>query len=129
MDTNSVRSLFAMFSGEEAHDETAPIVTLAVERIGSLLLPEADPNDVRLDFLCAAEANYRYQQIKAARGAGDYTYAGKLSKTGQSSALTCAESLLRDYYQLCEDLIRPRTFTFITTGKEAEPCSPTSSAT
>ncbi|HBB19753.1 MAG: hypothetical protein KBI35_04970 [Ruminococcus sp.] len=126
MNTDSVRSLFAMFSGQPADESTAPLVTLAVERVSSFLLPEADPEDVRLDFLCAAEANFRYQQIKAARGAEEYTYAGKLSKNGQTTALTCAESLLRDYYQLCEDLIRPQTFTFMTTGKEAEPCSPRS---
>ena len=65
MNTDSVRSLFAMFSGQPTDESTAPLVTLAVERVSSFLLPEADPEDVRLDFLCAAEANFRYQQIKA----------------------------------------------------------------
>ena len=122
MNMDSVRSLFLMFSGEPDTEGCDPFIALAAERVKSVLRPGADRDDIRLEFLCAAEANFRFQQMKGARGKAEYTYVGKLPGEGKASSVSCAESLLRSYYQLCEDLIRPRSFVFmgVPSGKEEE---------
>ena len=113
MNLDPVRSLFCIFTGEPDTQGCDPFIELAAERVKKMLRPGADEDDVRLGFLCAAEANFRYQQMKAARGKSEYTYAGKLDIHSDTAAVTCAERLLRDYYQLCEDLIVPRSFVFM----------------
>ena len=109
MNIGSVISLFELFSGEP-QDDNLPIAELAMEDVERMLLPGADAEDVRLDFLAAALANYRLSQIKASQDRSIVTYAGKMSDT--TVYKNSAAALLRDYLQLCNPLIRPKTFIF-----------------
>jgi hypothetical protein len=114
----SVKSLFELFSGEES-ESFAPLISLSLAETEKMLLPEADTSDVRLDFLAAAMANYRLQQINSSRDRTQATYAGKMLSAGSGSPVSGAEKLLRDYMQLCGDLIRPKVFVFAgTSGRE-----------
>ena len=118
MNIESVKTLFELFSGEQAED-FAPLITLAAAETEKMLLPAADSSDIRLDFLAAAIANFRLRQIKASRDRSQVTYAGKMLKADGDSSAAYAGKLLRDYLQLCGDLIRPRTFIFAGfSGKE-----------
>ena len=116
MNTESVKSLFALFSGEEETERYAPVIELALRETGLMLLMDADRSDIRLDFLCAAVANYRLQQIKCAQDRRKYTYAGKVVDSGDGSCLASAAQMLRDYMQLCEGLIKPSGFVFFSFG-------------
>lgn len=111
MNIESVKTIFSLFSGEEAAESNNPLIELALAEVGKMLLPDADSTDVRLDFLTAALANYRLCQVKAVRDRTKITYAGKMLDNGMDEN-AYAEKLLRDYLQLCEGLIAPRIFVF-----------------
>ncbi len=118
MNIESVKSLFELFSTEQAEDY-APLISLSVAEVEKMLLPDADSCDVRLDFLAAAIANYRLCRIRASRDRTQVTYAGKMLTDGKDSPCSSAAALLRDYMQLCSGLIRPETFIFAGfSGKE-----------
>lgn len=120
MNIESVKSLFLLFSGEEDAEPYAPLIRLAVQETEKMLLPGADPTDIRLDFLGAALAFYRLRRILSAREREKFTYAGKMSASGQDSSAVYAERLLRDYLDLCGDLISAEPFVFMcfSGGKE-----------
>ena len=96
MHIESVKSLFTIFTGETNYDAFMPIINLAVSETEKMLRTDADTEDVRLDFLCAAIANFRLVQIKY------------------------AEKLMCDYISLCRDLIISDSFAFIGFGKGDE---------
>ena len=112
MNIESVKSLFRMFSGEDEPEKYAPLIELALAEVEKMLLPDADRSDVRLPFLCAAIANYRLCQINSSRDRTQVTYAGKMLRDGGDSSSAYAQRLLRDYLELCGELIFPQTFTF-----------------
>ena len=112
MDLQTIASDFELFTGEGNSEQYAQLILLAVSEVGRLLLPDADTTDVRLSFLCAALAFYRLQQILAARERAAVTYAGKVLKESQNTAYEYAKELLRDYIQICSDLISSKNFTF-----------------
>lgn len=121
MNIESVKSLFTLFSGEGDCESYMPVITLAIAETEKMLADGADNSDIRLDFLCAAIANYRLQQINAAHDRTESTYAGKLLTSPENSGtLRYAEKLLSDYINLCGDLIKPRTFMFMSFGMEKE---------
>lgn len=122
MNTVSVRTLFALFSDEEDTERYEPVIELALKETELMLVTGADRSDVRLDFLCAALANYRLQQIKSGQDRRKYTYAGKVIDSGSGSSLDCAERLLRDYIQLCEGLIKPSGFVFFSFSGKGDVC-------
>ncbi len=113
MDINidSICSLFRFFSGEDS-EENKNFIILAKKETERMLLPDVQ-EDERINFLCAAIANYRYQQAKAASDACEYTYTGKMNSNKKNNILVFAESMLRDYYQLCSDIIKPQNFVFM----------------
>ena len=113
MNIESVKSLFTLFSGECDSEKHSPIITLSMMEVEKMLLPEINENDIRLDFLSAAIANHRLQQINSARDRTQVTYAGKMVSDNSKSSLEYSERMLKDYIQLCEDLIRPRAFMFM----------------
>ncbi|MBR2284244.1 MAG: hypothetical protein IJ874_07485 [Ruminococcus sp.] len=121
MNTESVKSLFTLFSGEECADRYAPAIALAIRETESMLLPEADSSDVRLEFLCAAIADYHVQLIKHSQDRRNVTYAGKyLSGGSGSTALAGAERLVREHMELCRELISPQGFVFRSFSGEEE---------
>ncbi len=105
MNIDSVRSLFRLFTGEESEEKYLPLILSAVSEVESMLLPEADNADVRLDYLCAALANHRFQLIKASSGDPEYTFAGKLPDMGKNTAVAYSGKLLAEYYELCRELV------------------------
>ncbi|MBQ6212500.1 MAG: hypothetical protein IJJ57_06375 [Ruminococcus sp.] len=124
MDIQTIVSAFELFTGEENGDEYYQLILLAVSEVESVLLPDADDTDVRLVFLCAALAFYRLQQILAARERAAVTYAGKVLKESQNTAYGYAKELLRDYLQICSDLLKSKNFTFssFAAGEELISC-------
>ncbi|MDO4864334.1 MAG: hypothetical protein Q4A05_09220 [Ruminococcus sp.] len=114
INVNNVNTLFELFSGESADSEWAPVVTMAVSEVTAMLLPDADDTDTRLEFLAAAVANYRTQEIKLSSGKAEYEYVGKMSSGGVRASLTGAETLMREYVQMCSGLINAKTFIFET---------------
>ena len=121
MNIESVKSLFRLFSGEDG-EENAPLIELAAGEVGRMLIPDADSSDVRLDFLAAAVAYYRMARIKASRDRTQVTYAGKMLKNGEGSPCEAAAGLLREYMQLCSDLISSKTFVFAGYSGKEELC-------
>lgn len=113
MNIEAVKTLFTLFSGEDVSEKYTPLINLSVSEVEKMLLPEANPDDVRLDFLCAAVANHRLQQINSARERAEFTVAGKMLTVSQNTTVSYAEKLLRDYMNLCSDLIKQKTFVFM----------------
>ena len=63
MNMMQINSLFTLFSGETDLNKYSPLIDSAVSQVTSQLREGADISDTRLDYLCAAIANYRYSQI------------------------------------------------------------------
>lgn len=113
MNIEAVKTLFTLFSGEDVSEKYTPLINLSVSEVEKILLPDADPSDIRLDFLCASIANHRLQQINSARERSEFTVAGKMLTVSQNTAVSYSEKLLRDYMNLCSDLIKQKTFVFM----------------
>lgn len=107
-----VKTLFKLFSGQESENDNHFII-MAMLETKEILLPDVNETDERINFLCAVIANYRYQQAKAAADNSMYTYAGGMIKANKNTTLAFAESMLRDYYQLCHNIIKPQNFIFM----------------
>ena len=112
MDSENIKSLFTLFSGEQYNNELAPFLEVSTIQVQKMLRDDADENDVRLEFLCAALANYRYRLAAASADRSEYTYAGKMLSVSDGKLLNFSESLLKDYYHLCRDLINGTDFVF-----------------
>lgn len=121
MNIESVKMLFQLFSGEEDTDKYLPLIELSVSETGKMLLDGADSSDTRLHFLSAAAANLRYQQLMAAQDRSESTYAGRLlSGSTRGDTVKYAEKLLADYMNICSDLIKPKSFIFMSFGSQPE---------
>lgn len=119
MNTETIKQIFTMLSGEPA-DGLSPLFQISAYQVGKMLRADADQTDIRVNYLCAAMANYRFQQMKASRDRTEVTYAGKMLDGGRNRALEYAERLLRDYIQLSEDILQTTTFVFMSIpGEEA----------
>lgn len=119
LDTSLVLSLFELYSGQESH-ENSPFIMLAMEEMKRITDIYSTHTDQRINFLCAAIANYRYQQARAAADNSMYTYAGEMIQAKKGTPLAYAESMLRDYYQICRDIIKPSNFVFVGFSKESD---------
>ena len=113
MNSDNVERLFTLFSGETYSQTLAPYLDIADTEVKRMLLPNADIDDTRLDFLCAAIGNYRYRQANAAQDRSEYTCAGKMLSSEDGRTLSFSENLLRDYLSLCRDLISGTDFVFM----------------
>ena len=113
MNRITIRTLFLLFSGEDNCDALMPFIDISIMEITKILKPDADADDDRLNFLCAANANYRYQQARSARDNSEYTYAGKMVAKDNNAVISYAMKLLRDYYELCSDLLEQQNFIFM----------------
>lgn len=107
-----VKILFKLFSGQESETDNYFII-IARHETEEILLPDVDPQDERINFLCAVIANYRYQQAKSTSDSSVYTYAGEMIQAKKNTPLAFAESMMRDYYQLCRSIIKPQNFVFM----------------
>jgi len=119
MDINSVKSLFTMISGEEDYEIYLPIIILSMSETERMLKAGADKNDIRLDFLSAAIANFRYVQLKASRDRTQAVMLGNaLTSENESGTLRYAEKLMYRYMGMCSELIDCDGFVFSGFGKE-----------
>lgn len=121
MDMAHIVPLFLLMSGEEDENRFLEIINLAMYEISRILRPGVDISDIRLGFLSAAVANYRLQQMYAARERAAVTYAGKLLKESQNTACEYAKALVKDYMKICEELLNVSDFVFSSfSGSEGE---------
>lgn len=60
----------------------------------------------------------------AARERAEFTYAGKVLKESQNTAYEYSKKLLRDYFQICSDLLYSQNFIFssFSSGEEVISC-------
>ncbi len=115
MNIDKIKRLFTLFSGEEYEEKHQDILELGIAEVKKMLREDADKEDSRLDFLAAADANYRYCQALLSADGRLYTYGGSMpdnSAAGKRGILDFAGNLLKDYLQLCRDLITADTFVF-----------------
>ena len=112
MDIQKITEIFELMTGEENSSDYMKLIYLSMREVDDILRPNADISDLRLCFLCAALAFYRLQQILSARERADVTYAGKVLKESQNTPYSFAKELLRDYVQICSDLLKAQNFTF-----------------
>ena len=120
----SVKSVFALLSGIDDCEKYSSVITLAVHEVEDMLIDE-DCADIRLDFLCAALANFRVQQLLAAHDRSEFTFAGKTASVSSAknvSPLHFAEKLLGDYLAMCKNLVKPQPFVFFSCGGKGD-CS------
>ena len=121
MDIERITAIFELFTGESNGDEYFHLINLAMYEAGVMLRSEEYRTDYRLNYLAAAIAYYRLQQLLAARERAAYTYGGRVLKRSQNTAYEYSKELLRDYMQICSDIIKPQNFVFRSfSGKEEE---------
>lgn len=112
MNQARIVALFLLISGEEKETPFLDLINLAMYETSCMLRPGVDISDIRLGFLVAAVANYRLQQMYAARERAKVTYAGKVLKESQNTACEYAMALVRDYMKICDELLNVSEFVF-----------------
>lgn len=112
MNLYNVMAVFELISGESVNAGWQSVVELSVSEVTRMLLPDADPADERLEYLAASIANLKVQQILAASAKYENAFVGKMKSNGEATTVKYARSLMRDYCQMCSDLIKPQTFIF-----------------
>lgn len=113
MNNENIQKLFTLFSGETYTDSHAPFIEVAIIEVESFLRDTAEKSDRRIEFLCAALANFRYRQALVSSDRSEYTYEGRLISGADGKTLEFSENLLRSYYRLCRELIKPSEFVFL----------------
>ena len=111
MNTALAMRLFVLFAGLSDGTEYQALLDAAAEEVSGELLPEADANDRRLSYYCAAIAHLRYVQMLAARSELSHTYAGTVAKQ-KDATVPCgfAERLVCQYRNAAADLLKDRCF-------------------
>lgn len=113
MNTTQITSLFTLFSGEVDTEKYTPLINSAISQVSNQLKEDADSEDIRLDYLCAAIANYRYSQITCVKNKIAYTYAGSADCKGNSQMeYDFAKELMLEYYKAAADILRDDEFVF-----------------
>jgi hypothetical protein len=114
--TSQVTQLFVLFSGETDTETYAPVITNAISELENMLKDTADTEDSRLPFVAAAIANYRFNQITAAKDRIVYTPAGKIASTHNGEQqYSFAKSLMLEYINSISELLKDDSFLFRTT--------------
>ena len=121
MNQARIAALFLLISGEENEAPFLDLINLAMYETNCMLRPGVDISDIRLGFLVAAIANYRLQQMYAARERTNVTYAGKVPKGYRNTACEYAVALVKDYMKICDELLDLSDFVFSSfSGSEGE---------
>lgn len=117
MDIERIKSIFSLFTGQDDYERYLPIINFATVQVKNMLNSTADIYDIRLDMLAAAVANYRYVQIVASRMENISAYNGKmLVPDSNSNAVKYAERIVRDYMDICADMLKEQSV-IINTGE------------
>jgi len=113
MNMMQINSLFTLFSGETDLNKYSPLIDSAVSQVTSQLREGADISDTRLDYLCAAIANYRYSQIVCVKNKIAFTYAGTADSKGNSQMeYDLAKGLMTEFYKAASGLLSDNSFVF-----------------
>ncbi|MDE5947090.1 MAG: hypothetical protein K2G63_07295 [Oscillospiraceae bacterium] len=106
MNTEKIKSLFALFTGQNNYEEYLPIIAVSITQVEKMLKENADISDSRLDMLTASVANYRYVQIIASRMENISAYNGEMILPQKdNNALKYARQIMLDYMDICSDII------------------------
>lgn len=102
-----------MFSGVTDTDDYQELLQSAMNDITNMLVDTSNSSDARLNFVCGALANWRYQQFMSSRDRLNYTYAGTVSqKHDGKDQLKDAESMFYHYLETIKDIIKDDKFYF-----------------
>lgn len=113
MNRSQINSLFTLFSGETDVNKYCPLIDSAIAQVTTQLKECADIKDTRLDYLCAAIANYRYSQIVCVKNKIAFTYAGTADSKGNSQMeYDLAKGLMVEFYKAAADLLADNEFIF-----------------
>lgn len=113
MNISQITSLFTLFSGEANINKYMPLIDSAVKQVSRKLKDEETAGDIRLDYLCAAIANYRYSQITCVKDRIAYTYGGTADCKGNAQMeYDLAKALMDEYYKAASDLLYDDEFIF-----------------
>lgn len=114
-----VNQLFLMFAGLQETGGYADLVDAAVSRVLGMLRKGADPDDIRLCFLAAADANLQYRRLIAAGPAVRPTYAGaRNDRHDETVQCKLAEQLYAEYKAAAASLLSDDAFVFRTTAEK-----------
>ena len=119
MDIETICALFTLFSGEDS-DDYLIIINMSMTEVGHLVKSDTSIADERLNFLCAALANYHYHQAMCSRENSAVTYAGKMNRSETDISLIYAERLLKSYMALCHDIMKASDFLFMSFSNSEE---------
>lgn len=113
MNISQITSLFILFSGETDINKYQPLIDSSIMQVSRQLKEGASSADIRLDYLCAAIANYRYSQLTCVKNKVAYTYAGTADSKGNSQMeYDLAKELMCEYYKAAADLLCDDDFVF-----------------
>ncbi|MCI7805120.1 MAG: hypothetical protein MR503_08635 [Oscillospiraceae bacterium] len=113
MNISQITSLFILFSGETDINKYQPLIDSSILQVSRQLKEGASSADIRLDYLCAAIANYRYSQLTCVKNKVAYTYAGTADSKGNSQMeYDLAKELMCEYYKAAADLLCDDDFVF-----------------
>ncbi len=113
MNISQITSLFILFSGETDINRYQPLIDSAIAQVSRQLKEGVSSADTRLDYLCAAIANYRYSQLTCVKNKVAYTYAGTADEKGNSQLeFDLARELMNEYYKAASELLYDDDFIF-----------------
>ena len=113
MNNDTINELFKLFSGVSSTTEYDKIVQSAIDEVTKMLIDSSNTTDERLNYVCGALANLRYQQFIASRDRLNYTYAGTVAqKHDGKDQLTDAYNMFYSYLATVKDIIQDDRFYF-----------------
>lgn len=113
MNISQITSLFILFSGETNINKYQPLIDSAIVQVSRQIRDGVSSADIRLDYLCAAIANYRYSQLTCVKNKVAYTYAGTADEKGNSQLeYDLARELMNEYYKAASELLYDDDFVF-----------------
>lgn len=113
MELTTIKNLFKMFSNVSEPDDYLELVQSAISDITNMLQDTSNTTDTRLNYVCGALANWKYQQFMASRDKLNYTYAGTVSqKHDGKDQLKDAENMFYHYLATIKDIIKDENFYF-----------------
>lgn len=113
MNTTTIDALFKLFSGVGDTSDYSTLVSSAVDDVTQMLSDPSYSTDGRLNYVCAALANLKYQRFMASRDRLNYTYAGTVAqKHDGRDQLYDAYEMFYSYLATVKDLVKDGGFYF-----------------
>ena len=112
MQKAKVMQLFRLFACLEHAEPFADLADAAMESVTQELRPDADPDDIRLDYYAAACANLQYKRMIAAQSCSLTSAGAAAAQNAGDRQCDLAESLQREYRKAAAGLLRDDAFVF-----------------